>query len=541
MYALLLIGAILGAPLASAALPHQCGTRWLAEQAGNRPLPTAGKAAKALQSEEIAVGTTLATALFGDAFLRSTTCRYVGDNAYIFVEDRVWDVVVVQPSIDRLGALFDEATPADPARGIYELATEAFGEAPDVDGDKRIFIFVVDMPDNRIVGFFDPRIATHIDPQLRRDALFLDAFHLNSNPTLARGTLAHEFQHLIHWGHDDDEEAWVDEGLSGYAEELVGFAETDPNMVPQFLDAPDLNLTTWPSVVGAAIPHYGATYLFASFLRERYGPELIRALVAEGRNGTFGIDEAFKDVGAVENFVGAWRLWIAGNYASGDTYYGYRALRGRRVRSFAIDQMPFGPAEGGVGQQWGTINFSLHTPGNVEVEFRGAAEGRYAVWGYGLRGRTGEMVAVELDDNNAGSVQWAGVDSIGFVVGRTALAGGSFSLAVRPYEPEPIPTAVGEVGQADVHFALGAAYPNPFNGQVLLPVEVARHAMVEISIYNSLGQRVRRLVRGPMDAGSHRQHWDGRDDMGRAVGSGQYYAIAHIGEAVFVRGLTLVK
>lgn len=541
MRILLLIGAIIWVPLAASALPHLCGTRWLAEQEEAPPLPVAGKAVAATQSAEIVVGSTLAAAVSGDAFLRPMTCRYVGENAYIFVEDRVWDVVVVQPSIDRLGVLFDDATPADAERGIYDLATEAFGAAPDVDGDRRIFIFVVDMPDDRIVGFFDPRIATHIDPQLRRDALFLDAFHLNSNPTLARGTLAHEFQHLIHWGHDADEEAWIDEGLSGYAEELVGFAETDPNMVPEFLDAPDLNLTTWPSLIGAAIPHYGATYLFASFLRERYGPELIRAVVAEGRNGTFGIDEAFKDIGAVENFVGAWRLWIAGNYASDDTYYGYSALGGRRVRSFSIGEVPFGPAEGGVGQQWGTINFSLQTPGNVEFEFRGAQEGRYAVWGYGMRGSTGEMVAVELDDNNAGSAQWAGVDSVGIVVGRTALAGSAFSLAVRPYEPEPIPTAVRTAVPDGVRFALGAAYPNPFNGQVLLPVEVARDAMVELSIYNSLGQRVRQLLNGRMRAGSHRPYWDGRDNLGRSVGSGQYYAVAHIGGAAFVRGLTLIK
>lgn len=541
MYAPLLIALIFLSPLASAALPHLCGTRWLADKGQDLPLPAAGKAVAATQNAEIVVGTTLAAAVSGDAFLRSMTCRYVGENAYIFVEDRVWDVVVVQPSIDRLGALFDDATPADPARGIYDLATEAFGAAPDVDGDRRIFIFVVDMPDDRVVGFFDPRIATHIDLQLRRDALFIDAFHLNSNPTLARGTLAHEFQHLIHWGHDADEEAWIDEGLSGYAEELVGFAETDPHMVPQFLDAPDLNLTTWPSLIGAAIPHYGATYLFASFLRQRYGPELIRAVVAEGRNGTFGIDEAFKDVGIVENFVGAWRLWIAGNYASDDAYYGYSALGGRRVRTFSIGEVPFGPAEGGVGQQWGTINFSLQTPGNVEVEFRGAEEGRYAVWGYGMRGSTGEMLAVELDDRNAGSAQWAGVDSIGVVVGRTALAGGAFSLALRPYDPEPMPTAVGETEPAEARFALGAAYPNPFNGQVLLPVEVARESRVDISIYNSLGQRICQLASGPMGAGLHHEQWDGRDDMGRPVGSGQYYAIAHIGGAVFVRGLTLVK
>ncbi|MEC7228248.1 MAG: hypothetical protein VXW00_15345, partial [Candidatus Latescibacterota bacterium] len=311
------------------------------------------------QETEIVVGSTLGIAVSGDSFLRSATCRFVGENAYIFVQDNLWDVVVVQPSIDRLGKVFDRATPADSTRGIYDMATEAFGPAPDVDGDRRIFIFVIDMPDDRIVGYFDPRIATHVDPGLRKDAVYLDGYHLNSNPKLVRGTLAHEFQHLIHWGHDEDEEIWIDEGLSGYAEELVGFAETDPQMVPRFLDAPDLDLTAWPFSTSASIPHYGATYLFASFLRERYGPEMIRALVAEKRNGTFGVDEAFKDIGAVESFLGAWRLWIAANYASDDAYYGYSALGGRRVRTYPIVELPFGPKQGDIVNQWGSLSVVL--------------------------------------------------------------------------------------------------------------------------------------------------------------------------------------
>ncbi len=535
----LIISLLIGPSLLSA---RPCGTRWLAEEGGDLPLPTAGKAAAIAQDGPIAVGTSLPVAISGDVFLRSTTCRYVGEHAYIFVQDSVWDVVVVQSSVDRLGALFDDATPADSDRGVYEMAVDAFGTVPDVDGDERIFIFIIDMPDDRVVGYFDPRISTHVDASLRRDAVYLDAFHLNANPTLARGTLAHEFQHLIHWGHDPDEEIWIDEGLSGYAEALVGFAETDPQMVPQFLNEPDIDLTAWPSLTSAAIPHYGATYLFASFLRARYGPDLIRALVAEGRNGTFGIDEAFKTVGAVENFAGAWALWIAANYASDDADYGYEALRDRRVRTYDFTEMPLSTKRGEVLNQWGALGVVLQSAGHIEVEFDGTEEGRYAVWGYGMRGSTGQMRALSLDESNAGKAQWPGVDSVAIVVGRTSLAGGAFSLSARAYEPEPIPTSVS--GQADVLplvSSLGAAYPNPHNGQVVLPVKLVQPSNVSLHIYNSLGQRVYRLHSGLLESGTHAIYWGGHDETGQAVASGQYYAVAHIDDAVFVRGLTLLK
>jgi len=531
------IHVILG-PIAAEGVP--CGTRWLEAHRSEMPLPAAGKLA-ASQQEEIKVGSPLGVPVSGDFLLRPSTCRYVGENAYIFVEDSLWDVLVVQPDIDKLGSLFDVATPADSSRGIYEMATETFGSVPDVDGDPRIFIFIIDMPNDNVVGYFDPRISTHIDESQRRDAVYLDAFRLNSDPFLTRGTLAHEFQHLIHWGHDEDEEDWIEEGLSGYAEELTGFAETDPRMVPSFLETPFLNLTAWPFLSSEATPHYGATYLFASFLHERYGPEMIRTLVAEPRNGIFGVDEAFKEMGLVQNYAGAWRLWVAGNYAADDSFYGYRALRGRRVQSFPISDLPLEPTEGQVTQQWGTTNLVLGTSGNIQVEFAGAPDGRYIVWGYAMRGSTGEMVAMELSESNAGLLQMADVDSLALIVGRTSLAGGNFTLAAHRYIPTEVPTAVTATPNVGEGFALGGAYPNPFNSGVQLPFSLGQSGEAELVIFNSLGQRVRLLYAGHMGAGVHELHWDGRDEKGAAVGSGLYQAVLRGQGQTLVRGLTLIK
>ena len=525
-------------PVVSAGMP--CGTRWLESQHSELPLPTAAKIAIPLQ-EEITVGSPLGIPVSGYVFLRPATCRFAGEHAYIFVEDSLWDVLVVQPDIDKLGALFDRATPADSTRGIYEMAAEAFGAVPDVDGDPRVFIFVIDMPNDNVVGYFDPRVSTHVDQNQRRDAVYLDAFRLNSNPFLTRGTLAHEFQHLIHWGHDADEEDWIEEGLSGYAEELTGFAETDSRMVPEFLNNPDINLTMWPFFSNEATPHYGATYLFTSFLRERYGPQMIRALVAEPRNGIFGVDEAFKELGLVQNYVGAWGLWVAGNYAADDPFYGYRALRGRRVLNFPIAELPLEPTEGGVGQQWGTTNLVLRTDGNIQVEFAGAVEGRYLVWGYAMSGAVGEMIQMELDESNRGLLQMEDVDSVAVIVGRTSLAAGNFTLAARRYIPTDVPTAVTSAAVKAGEVALGNAYPNPFNSSVQLPFSLAKNGEAQLAIYNSLGQRVRLLHEGYLPAGAHQMHWDGLDQQGAAIASGLYQAVLRAQGQVQIRGVALIK
>jgi flagellar hook assembly protein FlgD len=50
---------------------------------------------------------------------------------------------------------------------------------------------------------------------------------------------------------------------------------------------------------------------------------------------------------------------------------------------------------------------------------------------------------------------------------------------------------------------------------------------VDLEIFDLRGRRVRTLSRqAPFAAGEHRVTWDGRDDSGRAAGSGVYLARA---------------
>ncbi|MEW6753138.1 MAG: carboxypeptidase regulatory-like domain-containing protein [Candidatus Latescibacterota bacterium] len=84
-------------------------------------------------------------------------------------------------------------------------------------------------------------------------------------------------------------------------------------------------------------------------------------------------------------------------------------------------------------------------------------------------------------------------------------------------------TAVAEDQEARPHvFRLGYAYPNPFNGQTVIPFELPQAGPVSLVVYDILGQRVRELVRGRQLAGAHLALWDGRDAAGWAVGTGVY-------------------
>ncbi|MCK5328907.1 MAG: hypothetical protein KAR36_09900, partial [Candidatus Latescibacteria bacterium] len=57
----------------------------------------------------------------------NTTCRFVGERSYVFVEDAQWEQSVNAEKVASLVAAFEEKTPADPNQGIYALDTQAFG------------------------------------------------------------------------------------------------------------------------------------------------------------------------------------------------------------------------------------------------------------------------------------------------------------------------------------------------------------------------------------------------------------------------------
>ncbi len=73
------------------------------------------------------------------------------------------------------------------------------------------------------------------------------------------------------------------------------------------------------------------------------------------------------------------------------------------------------------------------------------------------------------------------------------------------------------------NFRLRQNYPNPFNTTTTIEFSLNMHAIVEISIFNILGQRVTTIMNQFMPAGSHAVNWQGTDAVGNEVASGIYF------------------
>jgi hypothetical protein len=84
-------------------------------------------------------------------------------------------------------------------------------------------------------------------------------------------------------------------------------------------------------------------------------------------------------------------------------------------------------------------------------------------------------------------------------------------------------------------------YPNPFNPETAITFEVPEGGSVSLAIFNSLGEQVRVLADGVLEAGTHVVRWDGRNDAGRPLSSGVYLYRLRVGGMTDVRTMILAK
>jgi len=91
-------------------------------------------------------------------------------------------------------------------------------------------------------------------------------------------------------------------------------------------------------------------------------------------------------------------------------------------------------------------------------------------------------------------------------------------------------------------FQLSQNYPNPFNPETVIQYQLRTSSEVEITVYNSLGRKIRMLVNETKDAGKHQIKWDSKNASGKAAASGIYYYTLKIdGKALFTRQMLLLK
>ncbi len=316
-----------------------------------------------------------------EQYIVSATLRAIGDFCYLYVEDSEWGHTVDRETLETVRRAFDDSTPADPQRGIYRIQTELFGAPPDIDGDAKIYLLLLDIRDAAvrgggfIAGFFNPvdqqrGVLRH--PELgapirsnERDMLYIDTHPLDTDGAEGLGVIAHEFQHLIHWGHDTNELTWVNEGCADIAMALCGYRPE--KHVTSFEKQPSISLTGWPRGSHSHLAHYGAAYLWMLYLYEHHGGrETIAAVVREQTDGIAGVNAALRSQGITRSFSSIFADWKVANFLDDTQFaegrYGYQnedlSIRPSRTHtSYPIT------ATGGILDNYATDYITLFSSG----------------------------------------------------------------------------------------------------------------------------------------------------------------------------------
>ena len=286
----------------------------------------------------------------GRYYFKTYELKAVGTYGEIWVAtDLAWPAgdtrptpVITPEQIDYLMEEFDTniypkdteffGTPA--ARNGANSLLVAWGYFPEgyYDGDK-VAILVDNIRDDNyydptypfyIAGFFSPSYNYYFD----RNVITIDAYDWANRvgpddspwrgpdpsrwrPYLYEGVFAHEFQHLIHNDNDGDEETWLNEGMSMFAEWLCGYVAGE-DQFDYFLDHAENSLVMWGDQEGSStnvseiLSDYGIAYLWTLYLYEHFGGgPFIQAIAKSETNGIASVNEQLAAFGYPATFADA--------------------------------------------------------------------------------------------------------------------------------------------------------------------------------------------------------------------------------------------
>ncbi|MCI0713694.1 MAG: immune inhibitor A [Chloroflexi bacterium] len=230
------------------------------------------------------------------AFSITAELVYVNDVVYMWVQGGYnLDLNSLKESADEF------------ATEIYPAIREVFGSeaSPGIDGDERLHVLhSADLGADTAGYFYSesqyPQVAVSTSNEREMFFLSVDSLGIYAGSDYYNSVLAHEFQHMIHWAVDANEESWLNEGLSELAAYIAGFGVS--GFAGQYLQAPHTQLTYWPTNGRGII--YGGSFLFTMYLLDRFGIDAIREIVANPANGMDGIELALEALDAVDPVTG---------------------------------------------------------------------------------------------------------------------------------------------------------------------------------------------------------------------------------------------
>ena len=231
---------------------------------------------------------------------------YVTPHVYMYVED---GKTVNAGAIQASATLFENST--------YPIDRANFGSewSPGIDADVHLTILNATGLGQNIGGYFsaEDEYPTQVVPYSNQREMF----YVNLENTIPgspdyNSTLAHEFQHMIHWYQHPVDLSWTNEGMSVLAQHLNGFSAG--GLDTAFVRSPDTQLNDWSGDTGSDYAHYGAGYLFMDYFAEHYGGyTVLKELLSDPASPPLNFDHVLAKHGYQDRFMDVMHKWFLAN------------------------------------------------------------------------------------------------------------------------------------------------------------------------------------------------------------------------------------
>ncbi|TDX52955.1 hypothetical protein [Orenia marismortui] len=227
----------------------------------------------------------------------TASVKRISKHAYIFVDDNYY---IASSKLDTFAAEFDNqifATDMD-----YFANYDYNSGGYDFDSNEKVIILITELDndpkDGTLMGYFAPwdlfsekdYVASNQADMLYINSWAVDNYELNQN----LGTLAHEFQHLLFFVEKVNaerryvEDTWINEGFSGLAEYLNGYYSYtgDARIIDSEGESGYFNYPQGESLLywNSQLSDYGASNLFAYYLYQKYGTEVIKDIMTSDQD-----------------------------------------------------------------------------------------------------------------------------------------------------------------------------------------------------------------------------------------------------------------
>lgn len=276
----------------------------------------------------------------------------VTPHLYMYVED---GANVTQQAIESSARIFETHT--------YPNNRKFFGSQwfPGPDADPHITVLNARYLGQYLGGYFSsedefPRTVSPYSNE--RQMIYINLASGIGHPGTSsyNSTIAHEFQHMIHWFWHPGDDSWQNEGMSVVAQHINKYSVE--GMDDALLHTPDTMLGGWKGDEHDFI-RYGAGFLFLDYLAQHYGGyDILRDMLTTPQQDPLNVDAVLAASGTKDRFNDVFGKYVLANLlndpAIANGIYAYPDIPNKRA---TIDErVATYPYTIGTGDTTNTVN-----------------------------------------------------------------------------------------------------------------------------------------------------------------------------------------